>query len=135
MAEQKAPWYVDFAKTVGVPTAMLCLVGWGIFESIKWTATEILVPWGKEQSVYVKRATELAEEQAKNADTNNLRLNGQAEHTVQMMKVTTAIQDVTEDTNTQVKLNERSRLETANKMLDVLQKIEENTQGLKESHP
>ena len=65
---------------------------------------------------------------------NAVKLNGQTEHAITVLKIATGIEDVVQNTNSEVKVqNERSKAFN-DQVLKVLENIEENTKPLRVGH-
>ena len=135
MTEDKPPWWMDSIKTLGLPTILLLALGYGLWTSLQWYADKILVPQQASQKQYIEKASQLMDQLAVSTAETSVKIGGQSEHTTEILHNTARIKDTTDNTNAELKLQgERSKAVTE-KMLHVLQNIEENTKPLREGMP
>jgi hypothetical protein len=132
--DEKPPWWVEFTKSVGFPSAMLLMMTYGAFMSLRWYATEIMVPQAKHQTdvlnktvLFIDKTSEFMDQLASDQKVNAVKLGGQSEHAVQMLQVTTEIDKTTKSTNKLVELEAERSKTISEKMLKSLQDIDENT--------
>lgn len=148
-SEDKAPWWVDFLKTVGIPTALLLGLSYAGFEAVRWYANEVLKPQVEttkkqleSQKEYIDKASRFIDTLNNEQELSKVVNRGAAEHQVEMLRITTGIAAVTEDTNTTVKIAAEKAAREADaakasseKMLQVLRSIEENTKPIHKGMP
>lgn len=70
---QKEPWWVFTVKQLGLPTVLLLVLVYGVYQSATWFGANILIPLTERQLVFinqvdesVKRITQIVEEHQKN---------------------------------------------------------------------
>lgn len=132
--DAKPPWWIEILKTLGLPTFLLLGMSYIMFEGVRWYATTILVPQQTAHDGYIEKATQIIDKMATLQAENAVKLNGQTEHSVTILKIATGIEDVVQDTNSEVKIqNERSKAFN-DQVLKVLENIEENTKPLRVGH-
>lgn len=131
---QKPPWWVDLIKTVGISTALLIAFCYGAVQAAKWYAEQVILPATKDAHTLSVKQQEFIDVQARERAEDRAQMRGQAEHALQMLRVSTDIENTTKDTNAIVKLSatqakadaDKQRAETA-RLLEVLETIAENT--------
>lgn len=140
----RAPWYLDAVKTLGVPTVFLFCVLYMLWVSGQWAGTTILLPLYQKQSQFIDSATSMTEKMAVTTEEINRTLKAHGEHAVENLRLSNALHTATEsctkaviDCQSQVKANQDlikaqmdSNKEHQKNVLDVLKKIETNTESM-----
>jgi len=70
---EKEPWWMNVIKQLGLPTLLLLVMVYGVYQGAIWFGTNILVPLTERQIVFinqvdesVKKITEIIEEHQQN---------------------------------------------------------------------
>ena len=127
----KPPWYIEVIKTLGLPTAFLCIIVYGLWTAGSWAASVIIVPLFDKQMKFIDEASEMTREMTSVTSAINTTLKASGEHSIENLRVCNDIHKVTMETNGNVK----TALESHDQILDVLKNIEENTKPLREGVP
>jgi hypothetical protein len=70
---EKEPWWMNVMKQLGLPTFLLLIMSWGVYQAAIWFGSTILVPLTDRQMTFinqvdesVQRITTIVEEHQKN---------------------------------------------------------------------
>jgi hypothetical protein len=70
---EKEPWWMNVVKQLGLPTFLLLIMSWGVYQSATWFGTTILIPLTDRQLTFinqvdesVQKITTIVEEHQKN---------------------------------------------------------------------
>lgn len=61
---EKIHWAVDAIKNLGVPTAILCVLTYGIWQAAGWTGENVLKPLVQHQTKMMESLSESSKQQA-----------------------------------------------------------------------
>lgn len=133
----KAPWYFDAIKTLGVPTVFLFCVLYMLWVSGQWAGTTILLPLYQKQSQFIDSATKMTEKMTVTTDEINRTLKAHGEHAVENLRISNALHEATSSNSEKVsecqdliRTQIESNKEHQKNVLDVLKKIEVNTENM-----
>jgi len=65
--EHKHQWWVEAIKSLGVPTAFLCIVTYMIWSAGKWASSEVVMPLVRRQMEFIDTATRTLDDTQKAA--------------------------------------------------------------------
>lgn len=127
-AEQsRAPWYIDFIKTQGIPTAFLGGVVFMIWTAGTWAGTNIIYPLFEKQTKFL----DTLEGAVKNMDTSiekiNDTLNAHGAHAAETLKSSTTAEGAAVGNSVKLDMIAEKMNTSDEKIIGILEQIEKNT--------
>ena len=123
----KAPWWMEAIKTLGLPTAFLCVIVYMIWSAGTWAGTAIVFPLFQKQMDFIDQASEMTKSMEVTMSKIDGTLSAHGEHALESLKICSEIRNVCAETAGETKLNSE-RIRVGNQeLIGVLKKIEENT--------
>lgn len=126
----EAPWWVQHAKSLGLPSCVLIALIYMIWAAGVWVGSTIVVPLFERQMLFIDEASKMTKEMSQSAASINKAIEAQSHHAIEAMQSCRRIEDTTTSTNSDVRVMQKSH----DQMIGVLKDIEENTKPLRETH-
>lgn len=135
-AEQsRAPWYIDFIKTQGIPTAFLGGVVFMLWTAGSWAGTNVIYPLFEKQTKFLDTLEDVVKNMDASIEKINDTLDEHGEHAAETMKSSRVAQDAAVANSQKLDILS-GKINAANeKIIGVLEKIEQNTGPIRELRP
>ena len=123
----RSPWYIDFIKTQGIPTAFLVGIVFMIWTAGTWAGTNIIYPLFEKQTKFL----DTLEGAVKNMDTSiekiNDTLGAHGAHAAETLKSSTTAEGAAVGNSVKLDMIAEKMNTSDEKIIGILEQIEKNT--------